>query len=59
MRYFIVSKGKLLFLIKDPNTRTPTLEITDHNLEETVADIKKRLLIIKNLSPRIVAIKFQ
>ena len=44
--------------MKDPTKHSLFLEISEQNLEESLADICKNMLIIKNLSPRIMAIKF-
>jgi hypothetical protein len=49
----------MLYFVKSMAKSYPILELTEHNLEESSADVEKQSLIIKNLSGRIVALKFQ
>lgn len=56
--FYLVSKGTSLSIIKEKYREGPKLELTDHNLEESATDISQNMLIIKNLSPRIISVKF-
>jgi hypothetical protein len=49
----------MLYIVKNLLKHYPLLELTDHNLEESAADVERQTLLIKNLSVRIVAVKFQ
>ncbi len=49
----------MIYIVKNLLKNYPMLELTDHNLEESVADVERQTLMIKNLSVRIVAVKFQ
>lgn len=57
--FFLVQKSRMLYIVKHLIKNYPLLELTDHNLEESAADVERQTLMIKNLSVRIVALKFQ
>ena len=56
--FYLVHKNRGLFLVKDQIKQLPTLELSEQHLELTQAHIQSRTLIIRNLSQRIVSIKF-
>lgn len=57
--FFLVQRSRMLYIVKNLMKNYPMLELTDHNLEESTADVERQTLMIKNLSVRIVAVKFQ
>lgn len=56
--FYLLSKNNKLFLVKDRIKQLPFLELSDQHLDESISDVPKNIIIIKNLSPRIISIKF-
>lgn len=57
--FFLVQRSRMLYIVKNLLKNYPLLELTDQNLEESIADVERQTITIKNLSVRIVAVKFQ